>query len=114
MLMSMDAVFALLIAGGLVLAQRREDGGENTWRPRSLRGGRSRGTDLRTLNQRQLEAGTLVELEHVRARGRPSADDLAVARTIAADHLVEYPDYYVRLRRMEREAGLAQRKRKTA
>ena len=42
----------------------------------------------------QLEIGTEVELEHTK--------DRKVARCIALAHLQELPDYYTRLRKMER------------
>jgi hypothetical protein len=46
--------------------------------------------------ERQLELGMKVELEHT--------SDLDKARDIALDHLVEIPDYYDRLLKMEEEA----------
>ena len=46
----------------------------------------------------QLQMGTRVEMEHT--------DDPRLAREIAKDHLAEIPDYYTRLLRMEREAGV--------
>lgn len=48
----------------------------------------------------QLEKGIKVELEHTRDRSE--------ARQIALDHLLELPDYYERLARMERSAGLVE------
>jgi len=44
----------------------------------------------------QLSAGTLIELEHT--------DNPAAAKAIAKDHLMEIPDYYTRLLRMEEQA----------
>jgi hypothetical protein len=44
----------------------------------------------------QIEKGMKVELEHT--------SDLDEARDIALDHLVEFPDYYDRLEKMEKEA----------
>ncbi|MDG1949720.1 MAG: translation initiation factor IF-2 N-terminal domain-containing protein [bacterium] len=46
--------------------------------------------------QSQLKMGEKVEMEHV--------DDKSVAREIALDHLSEFPDYYSRLNKMEKEA----------
>jgi len=40
--------------------------------------------------------GIKVEMEHT--------TNPVIARTIAKDHLDEYPDYYTRLTKMEREA----------
>ncbi len=50
------------------------------------------------INPKQLEIGTKVEMEHT--------DDVKLARKIALDHLREIPDYYTRLLKMEREAGI--------
>lgn len=44
----------------------------------------------------QLTMGTQVEFEHT--------NDRVLAKKIAKDHLVEFPDYYSRLKRMEEEA----------
>lgn len=63
-----------------------------------LRGGRS-GTgdvDISTIDQDQLEKGMQVETEH--------SDDPITTKKIALDHLVEIPDYYDRLEKMELEA----------
>ena len=53
-------------------------------------------------DQEQLRKGTKIELEHT--------TDPMVAQRIAMDHLVEYPDYYVELERMEER--LEKKKRK--
>lgn len=45
---------------------------------------------------KQLEMGTEVEFEHT--------SDRKVAEKIAKDHLLEFPDYYTRLKKMEAEA----------
>ena len=44
----------------------------------------------------QIEMGKKVELEHVK--------DEKLAKEIAMDHLEEIPDYYTRLKKMEKEA----------
>lgn len=44
-------------------------------------------------NQTQLRAGTRIELEHTKNK--------SVAKTIAKAHLMEHPDYYKALRKME-------------
>jgi hypothetical protein len=46
--------------------------------------------------RRQLARGERVELEHT--------SDPRIARKIATDHLLEFPDYYERLAVMERQA----------
>lgn len=43
--------------------------------------------------EKQIDMGIKVEMEHV--------DDKDKAREIAMDHLVEFPDYYTRLKKME-------------
>lgn len=45
---------------------------------------------------KELKIGTKVEMEH--------ADSKSLAKEIAMDHLVEIPDYYTRLLKMEKEA----------
>lgn len=44
----------------------------------------------------QIEMGKKVEMEHV--------DDVDLAEEIAMDHLEEIPDYYTRLKKMEKDA----------
>lgn len=44
----------------------------------------------------QIDMGKKIELEHV--------DDESLAEEIAMDHLEEIPDYYTRLKKMEKEA----------
>lgn len=44
----------------------------------------------------QIEIGKKIEMEHV--------DDSDLAEEIAMDHLEEIPDYYTRLKKMEKEA----------
>jgi hypothetical protein len=45
--------------------------------------------------QKELQMG--IEMEHT--------DDRDLAMRIALDHLAEIPDYYTRLKKMERKAG---------
>ena len=49
-------------------------------------------------NSKELKAGIQIEHEHT--------DDSDIAEAIAKDHLSEIPDYYTRLKKMEREAGV--------
>jgi hypothetical protein len=53
---------------------------------------------LSTIDPEQLRLGIKEELEHTR--------NPAVARVIALHHLRLIKDYYTRLRKMEREAGI--------
>jgi len=50
------------------------------------------------VDPKQLEMGIKVEMEHT--------TDKKIAEKIALDHLREIPDYYTRLLKMEREAGV--------
>ena len=47
---------------------------------------------------KELAAGIKIEMEHT--------DNPAIAKSIAKDHLSEIPDYYTRLIKMEKEAGI--------
>ncbi len=49
-------------------------------------------------NPKQLKMGIEVEREHT--------SDPRIAERIAKDHLAEIPDYYTRLAKMEKEAGV--------
>ncbi len=46
----------------------------------------------------EIKLGIKIEMEHT--------DDPALAKEIAMDHLTELPDYYSRLKKMEKEAGI--------
>ena len=59
--------------------------------------GRSKGKDIKH-DPKQLEMGIKVEMEHT--------TDPLISRKIALDHLKEIPDYYTRLDKMEKEAGV--------
>lgn len=52
----------------------------------------------------QLKIGIRVEKEHT--------NDLVIAKAIAKDHLMEIPDYYTRLLKMEKEYKLEKRRNK--
>lgn len=62
------------------------------------------------VSAKELRVGVRVEREHTRGIVSPSRAR-QIARKIACDHLLEYPDYYTRLVRMEREAKKAHRRR---
>ena len=57
-------------------------------------------------NPQQLRAGLGVELEHgtVNQASNVTDDDPLITGKIALAHLTEFPDYYIRLARMEAEA----------
>jgi len=46
----------------------------------------------------ELKVGVGIEMEHT--------NDATVAKKIALDHLAEIPDYYTRLVKMEKDAGV--------
>lgn len=60
--------------------------------------GKHRGVKNGRFDKAELNMGVQVELEHTK--------DYATAKEIAKDHLAEIPDYYTRLLKMEREAGV--------
>lgn len=62
-----------------------------------LPGGRAAGRRPEQFDRCQLAIGTLVELEHT--------GDVAVAREIAMDHLVEDPRYYEKLRQVHLDSA---------
>lgn len=47
------------------------------------------------VNKKELEMGIKVEMEHTKNK--------AISQRIALDHLAEFPDYYTRLKKMEKE-----------
>lgn len=59
--------------------------------------GRSKGKDINP-DPTQLEMGIKVEMEHTTMP--------IISRKIAMDHLIEIPDYYTRLDKMEKEASV--------
>jgi len=59
--------------------------------------GKSKGKDIKH-DPKELEMGIKVEMEHTTTP--------LISRKISLDHLVEIPDYYTRLAKMESEAGV--------
>ena len=55
--------------------------------------GRSKCRNANSFNKRWLKIGTDIELEHTKSR--------RLAQRIAMDHLVEHPEYYKELVKME-------------
>lgn len=49
-------------------------------------------------DSKQLKIGIKVELEHTKSK--------RVAKAIAKDHLLESPQYYVELKKMEKKLGI--------
>jgi hypothetical protein len=75
--------------------------------------GNALGIDWGQFDVEQFRMGLDVELEH--GRHDPAtdvtADDPMITGKIALAHLKEFPDYYTRLARMEREAKEGHRRR---
>ena len=63
-----------------------------------IEGGVADDSDVSEFNSQQIMIGIGVEMEHT--------DDPKIALEIAMDHLTEIPDYYTRLDKMEKEAGV--------
>jgi hypothetical protein len=72
--------------------QESEQASEDAYEER-IPGGMAEGKNPDDFNPEALAEGTRVEMEHT--------DDPGVAREIAMDHLVEDPEYYVKLRAIE-------------
>jgi len=64
-------------------------------RPSALKGALSE-NKIFAYDPKQLEMGVKVEMEHTKNK--------EVALCIALDHIIEFPDYYTRLHKMEKEA----------
>ncbi len=64
------------------------------------------GIDWSKFDVEQYRMGLDVELEHglVDPQTNVTSDDLIITGKIALAHLNEFPDYYTRLEKMEREA----------
>lgn len=67
---------------------------------RALQGGRAeeKGITEKDVDPKELKMGIKVEMEHT--------TDPLVSKEIALDHLAEIPDYYTRLEKMEKDAGV--------
>jgi len=59
---------------------------------------KEKGFEEKEADSKELEMGIKVEMEHT--------TDPAISKRIALDHLAEIPDYYTRLLKMEKEAGI--------
>ena len=68
--------------------------------------GEQLGIDWKKFDVNQFKMGTEVELEHGRINPLTNVtnDDLLTTGKIALAHLNEFPDYYTRLMKMEKEA----------
>ncbi len=76
--------------------------------------GEQLGLDWKDFDVEQFRYGMEVELEHGTRDPETNVtnDDLLTTGKIALAHLREFPDYYVRLKRMEEEAEKYWEKRK--
>jgi hypothetical protein len=77
-----------------------------TTKVKFLVGGRSvqKGVSAKGVDSNELKMGIEVEYEHT--------TDKDTAERIALDHLAELPDYYTRLKKMEKEGGVAEEPKK--
>ncbi len=68
--------------------------------------GEKLGIDWSKFDVEQFRMGMDVELEHGKSNPHTnvSNDDIILTGKIALAHLMEYPDYYTRLQKMEAEA----------
>ena len=69
--------------------------------------GKKIGVDWNRIDVEQFKKGLTVELEHGTKLGHATnvtADDPITTGRIAHAHLLEFPDYYDRLEKMEKEA----------
>lgn len=65
------------------------------------------GVDWSKIPLKEFHQGLHVELEHGSRYGQPTnvtSDDPAITGRIAHAHLLEFPDYYTRLAKMEKAA----------
>lgn len=75
-----------------VFLREKEQLDKKTYTPEQL--AKKHGVSLGHINN-QIKIGTAIEREHTSNR--------LLAREIALDHLKELPDYYTRLKKMEKE-----------
>jgi len=73
-----------------------------------LTGGRSNNKKF-TPNKKELAIGKKVEMEHLELKNMKNNAMIRriqeiLAEKIASDHLAEFPDYYTRLKKMEKQA----------
>lgn len=68
--------------------------------------GEKLGTDWKKFDVEQFFMGMNVELEHgsIEPLTNVSDDDPLITAKIAMAHLIEFPDYYTRLKKLETEA----------
>jgi hypothetical protein len=69
---------------------------KNPKKKNTLKGGKGDNLTVDDVDQNELRMGMMVEMEHT--------DDKWIALEIVLDHLAEFPDYYTRLLKMEKEA----------
>lgn len=72
----------------------------------AIRIGKKLDVNFDAVSPKTLLDGMLVELEHGKKNSRTnvSNDSIELTAKIALAHLDEYPDYYARLERMEKQA----------
>ena len=113
-----DSVKALLLlaamVGGVYYLSKEQDEDESNddfkilpkprpKRKNYIKGGKGDNLRVKDVSKRELKRGIEVELEHTKSR--------KIAKEIAMDHLTEIPDYYTRLKKMEKEGEAKWKKR---
>jgi hypothetical protein len=69
------------------------------------------GDNLKSVDPNEMALGIETEKEHIGKNRRLSTEQkTSIQADIAKDHLAEIPDYYTRLKAMERDAELAPNK----
>jgi hypothetical protein len=87
-------MFEFLILAGLATAMTLTDKKKRPGHREIVVGGLGDNRKSSEFNQRQLNAGIRVEMEHTKSR--------RIAREIAKDHLTEHKNYYTELRSAEK------------
>jgi len=91
---------------GYIIHQNGSSGVNNMKKDDKIKGGKADKLSIEDISKKhdvsvesiksQIEMGKKIEMEHV--------DDVELAEEISMDHLDEIPDYYTRLKEMEKEA----------
>ena len=97
---------ATAVGAALYIYKHRETPRRGVSARQARRLGEELGVDWNHIDLEQVRRGMEVELEHGRRDPATdvTGDDLLLTGKIALAHLNEFPDYYMRLERMEEEA----------
>lgn len=97
---------ATALGAALYLYAHRDEPRKGVSLRKARKIGEELGVDWTRIGPEELRRGMEVELEHGRRDPATdvTGDDLLLTGKIALAHLNEFPDYYIRLARMEEEA----------